>query len=114
MFDALVQPPADQFRPDYKHKYIDLDNIIRDPLPPEKAMSVHDMLQEMDIGTMNPREKEQILKVMAQSLGEFVRNESDIGRFEGFKYKLELKSGAEAQFTQQFPLPMEKQKEVHI
>ena len=32
----------------------------------------------------------------------------------GFKYSLELKPGAESQFTPQFPLPMEKQKEVNI
>ena len=114
VFDTLVQPPVDQFRPDYKHIDIDLDNIIRAPLPPEKAKSVHDLLLEMDIGPMNPTEKEQILKVMAQSLGAFARNESDIGCFKGFKYKLELKPGSEAQFTPQFPLPMEKQKEVNI
>ena len=114
VFDTLVQPPVDQFRPDYKHVDIDLDNIIRDPLPPGRSKSVHDLLSEMEVGPMHPNEKEQILKVMAQSLGAFARNEGDIGCFKGFKYKLELKPGAEGQFTAQFPLPMEKQKEVNI
>ena len=36
VFDTLVQPPVDQFRPDYKHVDLDFDNIIKDPLPPEK------------------------------------------------------------------------------
>ena len=114
VFDTLVQPPVDLFRPDYKHIDIDLDNIIGAPLPPEKAKSVYALLLAMDIGSVNPTEKEQTLKVMAQSLVAFARNESDIGCFNGFKYKLELKPGAEAQFTPQFPLPMEKQKEVNI
>ena len=57
VFDTLVQPLVDQFRPDYKHIDIDLDNIIRAPLPPEKAKSVHDLLLEIHIGHMNPLEK---------------------------------------------------------
>ena len=81
VFDTLVQPPVDQFRPDYKHIDIDLDNIIKAPLPPEKANSVHDLLLEMDLGPMNPLEKEQLLKVMAQSIKAFARYESDIGCF---------------------------------
>ena len=68
----------------------------------------------MEVGPMSSYEREQLLKVMAQSIGAFAKNESDIGCFKGFRYKLELKAGAEAQFTPQFPLPMEKQKEVNI
>ena len=37
VFDTLVQPPVDQFRPDYKHVELDFDNIVKDPLPPEKS-----------------------------------------------------------------------------
>ena len=51
---------------------------------------------------------------MAQSVGAVARNKNDIGWFKGFQYKLELKPGLEAQFTPQFPLPMEKRKEVNI
>ena len=68
----------------------------------------------MEIGPMSSHEREQLLKVMAQSINAFAKSESDIGCFKGFEYKLELKHGAEAQFTPQFPLPMEKQKEVNI
>ena len=68
----------------------------------------------MEIGPTSSHEREQLLKVMAQSIGAFAKNESDIGCFKGFKYTLELKPGAEVQFTPQFPLPMEKQKEVKI
>ena len=51
---------------------------------------------------------------MAQSIKAFARNDSNVGCFKGFKYRLELKPDAEAQFAPQFPLPMEKQKEVDI
>ena len=57
VFDPLVQPPVDQFRPDYKHIDVDLDNIISTPLPKTKVKTVHDLLGEMNLGPMNAAEK---------------------------------------------------------
>ena len=68
VFDPLVQPPVDQFRPDYKHIDVDLDNIISTPLPKAKLKTVHDLLGEMSLGPMNADEKLQLAKVIALSI----------------------------------------------
>ena len=75
VFDTLVQPPVDQFRPDYKHVDVDFDNIINTPIRDFKRnKTLKELMAEMQIGPMNPNERLCLERVVNQSIYAFARN----------------------------------------
>lgn len=94
VFDTLLQPPVEAFKPDYKHVDVDLDTIGDSAHNSRKWETVKDLFEAITIGPTTEKELTTLKNLVAHFIDAFAIDEDDIRKFTGFKYPLKLKLGA--------------------
>lgn len=83
VFDTLVQPPVDAFRPEGKEVDKELDAIDAS----SKKQS-QEIWEHMDIVPLNYAERAELRQIIKDNIDTFAVSADDIGSFTGFPYEL--------------------------
>ena len=118
VFDTLVQPPVDAFRPEGKEVDTELDSV--DASQPKdqqkKPMSFTDIWEEMDVGPLNYSERADLQQIIKDNIDEFATSADDIGSFTAFPYELKYRKDADPKkaYTKPYPSSMHTKRAVAL
>lgn len=110
VFDTLVQPPVDSFRPEGKGVGTELDAVdaSAEKQRQEKLLRFEDIWEQMNIGPLNYEERAELKQVIKENIDAFAASADDIGSFTGFPYELRYRKDADPRkaYTKPYPSSM--------
>ena len=118
VFDTLVQPPVDAFRPEGKVADTELDTVDASAAThkEEKPMNLEEIWEKMDIGPLNYEERAELKQIIKDNIEAFASSADDIGSFTAFPYELKYRKDAAPRkaYTKPYPSSMHSKKAIAL